>query len=147
MLWESVALWQVVGTLGVLLCFLELFVPGFILLPIGIGFLLATPFCAFFSAPESAFLAIALSEIAVFAAARKFRPTQGKEGLKTGSEGLIGQNVHVLEAISPSQRGYVQLYGDRWVAYTDDPLGFHPGDRAEIVGVDGNKVKIKHLTK
>jgi membrane-bound serine protease (ClpP class) len=51
----------------------------------------------------------------------------------TGAEGLIGEGAVVVERCAPD--GTVRLRGEIWRARSAVPLA--PGDRAEVMAVDG----------
>ncbi len=136
--------WQFFASMCVVFIFLEVFVPGFVMLPIGIASLLTAPFTFFFDNWLSQLLIFGFNLIAVFVIFIKLvRPKIKKERFKTNIETLVGSYAEVTESFSGSKTGYVKLYGDRWQAYSDDHADFKIGDRVEIVRLDGNKVVVR----
>jgi membrane protein implicated in regulation of membrane protease activity len=135
--------WQLFLAIGVVLAVLEIFVPGFVLMPIGVAFAATAPVAAFTASLPLQLAALTIALVSVFLAARRFAPELGKPAVYTGVEGMVGCECEVVETISASQPGYVRLYGDRWQArtYSLEPLPV--GARAVIVKLEGNKVLVE----
>ncbi len=137
--------WQVFAAIGICLSVGEIFIPGFIALPIGLGFILVAPIAYFSNSIVLQLIALALIEVVVFLLLRKFRPEMSKPTVYSNTEGMLGKECEVIEAVSAKQSGYVKLYGDRWQAKTYSMRTFKQGDRVVISRIDGNKVFIEEL--
>lgn len=136
--------WQIFAAIGVLLAVAEIFMPGFIVLPIGIGFLLTAPVAMATDSLGVQLAALAIIEVIVFVLMRRYGPKLGKTQTYSAAEGMVGQECEVIEDITPSRLGYVKLYGDRWQAksFTETLL---KGSRATIVKLEGNKVIVEAM--
>lgn len=137
--------WQVFAAIGICLCIAEIFIAGFVALPIGVGFLVVAPFAFFTDSFALQLVVLSIAELAVFFTLRRFRPDMAKPAVYSNTEGMIGQECEVTEPISAKQSGYVKLYGDRWQAKTHSTRTFKIGDRVIINRIDGNKVYIEGL--
>lgn len=126
--------------IGVLLMVAEIFVPGFVLLPIGLGILTA----AFWTyVTDSTTLVIVLAAVhsaIVFLICHRYFRNKPQESLRTNVDHMIGQKVIVTEAIHPQQGGYVKLYGDSWKAHMSDDSVAEVGEEVIIQSLSGNKV-------
>ncbi|MBI3805249.1 MAG: nodulation protein NfeD [Nitrospirae bacterium] len=61
----------------------------------------------------------------------------------TGAEGLIGAIGVAQTALSPS--GMLQVHGELWKAESDEPVA--AGEKAEVVKVDGLRLRVKKVKK
>jgi membrane-bound serine protease (ClpP class) len=66
--------------------------------------------------------------------ARMVKPTTGKEGL-VGEEGIASTTI--------AREGKVAVHGEFWNAVSDQPI--EKGDRIQIIGTIGLKVKVKKI--
>lgn len=137
--------WQIFLLMGIALAVLEIFVPGFILLPIGVGFALTAPVTLLTDSLPVQLVALAGLEGVVFFLARRYGPIAQRPTVYSGTEGMIGQECEVTEEISASRPGYVRLYGDRWQAKTHSLMPLLVGTRARITRFEGNKVYVEPL--
>ncbi len=126
---------------GVVLCVSEIFVPGFVLLPVGLGALVAG--CvAYFDAPTTwVLLTWSASAIIFWLSARSFYKKLTPEELKTGIEALVGKEAKVVEEII-DEKGRVKIFGDEWAVINENNLTVPVGEKVKIVGFEGNKLKI-----
>ena len=135
--------WQFFLGLGILLMVSEIFVPGFVMLPIGLAFIMTSAMTPFTDDLILQFLFLGLNLIFVFFVITKFiKPKFKKTSLKTNAEALVGSEAEVTEAITEGHTGYVKLYGDRWQAYSNQKQSFSVGEKVLIEKLDGNKVII-----
>lgn len=149
MYWEvfgyQVPDWQIYVTLGVLFMCAEVFTAGFVLLPIGIAFILTAAFTTFvFNLPLQLVL-LAINSLVVFFLFRKFvTPRFTLSHMKTNVDSMIGKEAIVIEPISADgSRGYVKLYGDEWRALPMEPTPIEKGTRVTIEKLEGNKVYVR----
>ena len=98
----------------------EIFVPGLILLPIGLGFLVSAVFSVFITNTAVLYLVTAVCVGAVFLLFRK--AFHGKEDAPpaTAVDAMIGKEVIILEEVTSSKPGNAKLYGDTWKALSVD---------------------------
>ncbi len=141
---SSLPPWQILATLGVLLMVAEMFVSGFVLLPIGVAFLL-TALASLKVQDWPVLLAILGGfQVAMFWLFQKvLKKYHSKTRAYTGAEGMIGAECVVTEPISSAQSGYVKLYGDLWQARSTGTASFKAGQRVVITKIDGNKVFVE----
>lgn len=137
-------LWQILAGTGLLLILMELFVPGFILLPAGIAIVLTSLVATLLTDWRVILLVLAAFEVATFVVFRFAFPRTGSA--TTGADAMVGKQCEVIQAIGPSA-GYVKLYGDEWQAVAERGASFIPGDRVEITRLDGNKVWVKAVSR
>lgn len=137
--------WEVLITIGVALMIGEIWLGGFVLLPIGIAFAVTGLLAPYI--PHTGFLLAMLAtlQLVAFLAFRSwFRRRPGNTALKTNAEGMIGQEAIVDEPVS-LESGYVKLYGDRWPARTRNSSPLPKGTRVRIEQLDGNKVFVQPI--
>ncbi len=129
--------------IGAVLMVLEIFVPGFVLLPIGLGIFTA----AFWTyVTDSTTLIIGLAAVhagIVFWISHKFYSKKSTPVYKTNTDKMIGQKVIVTEPIHPQLGGYIKLYGDFWKAMSLDNASIEAGEEVIIESLDGNKVIVR----
>lgn len=142
----EVAAWQTFATFGVTFMLLEVFVPGFVLLPIGVAALLTVPVAYYVDEWLTQLSFFGLSLIVVFTFFVKVvRPRLTKENYNTNVDSMVGRVVEVTETIVAGGTGYVKLYGDRWQAYSSHDGEFAKGEKVKIVEIDGNKVVVEKI--
>jgi membrane protein implicated in regulation of membrane protease activity len=126
----------------------ELLVTGFVLLPLGLAFLVTALVSVFVTSWAALLIILAIAEVGVFLVFKKYlRKYRGQTNLYTNAEGMVGQECVVLEPISIEKGGYVKLYGDHWPARTTSQRTFQKGDRVVITKVEGNKVFVEPLNE
>ncbi len=141
-----VSAWKVLVGIGVVLIISEIFVPGFVMLPAGIGFLLAAIVGAFTNQWIPLLAALAASELVVFWFFKNvLKSYHGKTKAYTNAEGMIGAECRVTEAIVSGGTGYVKLYGDLWMAKSTTGEALEKDLRVVIVKTEGNKVYVERM--
>ena len=142
----GVQAWKILVSIGFVLGIFEIFVPGFVLLPIGIACITTAIFSLFISSWTALLVILAVNIICVLLIFHMFiRPKLKKQTLNTGASGMVGKEVTVIQDISPEQSVYVKLYGDEWMAIPREGVSFQKGEKAIIESVDGNKVHIQKV--
>ena len=130
---------------GVLLTILEMVVPGFILLPIGVGFIVSGIAGYLIGMPtpyELGLLAVCLAASWIFFS--KFVNSKSRTRTPTNFEGLIGKVGVVQEGIRPESSGYVKIFGDSWQATSASPLNsIEVGTQVKIVATVDNKIIVE----
>jgi membrane protein implicated in regulation of membrane protease activity len=139
--------WYII--ISVLLIILEIFVSGFVLLPIGLAGL-CTAVVAYFR-PElwlHGVFFICGSGLAVIALA-KLRENINRT-TPAGAMGPVGQ-VGIVVALPTVSGGFqVKIFGDTWEVLEskqsqDQEGGLEVGSRVRVTGVSGNKILIEKI--
>lgn len=133
--------WHLLTLAGIGFIILEILVPGFILLPIGVGFL-ATALASLWVTDQTAILLILGANILIFLfVVRRFFQPSDAPTLATGVDDMVGKQAQVVEAIDGDKlTGYVKLYGDQWRAIGPSGTVIAKGQTVTITAIDGNKV-------
>lgn len=133
--------WHLLTMAGIGFIILEILLPGFILMPIGLGFL-ATALAAVWVTDDTAILLILGANILVFLFfVRRFFQPSAEPTLATGADDMVGKTVVVVEEIDAAGlKGYVKLYGDLWRAIGPEGQTIAKGQTVTITAIDGNKV-------
>lgn len=141
----SVETWQIYVLIGIILAILEIFVPSFILLPIGVGFLATAPVAVFVPSLIVQFICLAINiSFCLFVFRKLFVRDQDKGSIKTNADNLVGQTGMVEEPIDGDQSlGYVKIYGDSWKAFTNPGVKIDQGTKVTVVKLDGNKIGVE----
>lgn len=138
--------WAFFMVIGVLLMIAEIAAPGFVLLPIGVGFILTGFIALFIDQLPILFAILALIEVIIFIFSKKYlRKFFRTSTVATAVEGMIGKEAVVMEPIRPGEVGQVKLYGDLWTAQSSGRLTLEKGTRVRIVKIDGNRVIVEPL--
>lgn len=108
--------WQVWLLAGVALSIAEMMVPGFFLLSMGLGCLVAALSSLFLDSLPWQVMAFAGGSLVAFVF---FRPLAGRMQKKPqpfNAEAYIGREGHVTEAVGPAPSGRIFLGGEIWKA-------------------------------
>lgn len=145
----NIEIWQIYVIIGVILMISEIFAPGFILFPIGIGVLATALFTLFIEETTWQIVILAINiAVALFLIRKYFHSKDSPNELKTNVENMIGKEAIVEHQIDNSNnQGYVKLYGDSWRALSSESEVIPKGTRVKIEGIDGNKVIVSNFTK
>ncbi len=137
-------LWQLFLILGLVLCALEILLPGVILLPIGIGALVAAIPSEFIPLWATV-LVWALASLASWKFLYNYFGKANKNDYQSGVDAMLGISVRVIEAIDPDTgKGTVELYGDAWTVMNAD-VKIETGAEVKITQVTGNRVKVQRI--
>lgn len=141
-------LWLTLLIIGLVFMLAEAVVPGFVIFPLGVGFVLAAGVAALTNNLYIILPAFAVFQVVSFYLVRKYlKDVLHNPRLRTTAEGMIGVEATVVESIHPGKTGYVKLYGDTWQArcYTERELT--PGTLVTITKIDGNKVWVQPINE
>ena len=137
--------------LSVILIILEIYAPGFILLPIGIAGLI-TSVVAYFR-PEiwlHAVFFICGSGFALIALSRFRETEENKPNPQGGGHGLIGQTGTVVSLPAEGKPMQVKIFGDVWdviegsvTAENLEQIAL--GSHVKVTGIVGNKISIESI--
>lgn len=141
-------LWLQLLVIGIVLMLAEAVIPGFVVFPIGVGFILAAGVAVFTNNLYIIIPVFALFQVVSFYLVRKYmKDIFHNPRARTTAEGMIGAEATVTEAIAPGKAGYVKRYGDTWQARSYAEKELAPGTLVTITKVDGNKVWVQPLNE
>lgn len=129
---------------GLILCVLEIVVPGFVLLPIGFGFILGGLAGYLFEISVlGQWLAVAGCLIVSWLLFKRIARTTKRKQIPSNMGALIGREGTIVEPFD-AEKGvaYVRVYGDDWRIVWNEALSVQPGDRVRISSHDGNLVQV-----
>ncbi len=139
-------IWQILVVAGTILALAEAIIPGFIILPVGVGLILTGVIAAFTENTVLIWISFFVFEFSSIYLARKFLGRAlNRPKILTAAEGMIGQSAVVTEPIEPGQTGYVKLYGDQWMALSYSRELIRVGEKVVISKIDGNKVWVERV--
>jgi len=128
---------------GLALIIVEVLTPGsFFFACIGIGALIAGLTSVFVIEAWVQFLIfIIASLLSIYLIRPMVKPFLKHGIIKSNVDGLIGLKAVVTEAIDPPHFGMVKVAGEIWRAQSEEKID--AGAMAEILAVDGTKLKVK----
>lgn len=131
--------------IGIVLLILEVVIPGFILLPIGIAFVLTGVVAYFFPAIEVTLIALAILAPLCFFAIKKIFKKNSSPSVPTNFDGLIGKQGITEEDIPAGERGYIKVYGDSWKAEGLTSEALPKGTKVVVDHVEGTKIFVRKV--
>ena len=139
---EVAVIFLVVG-LG--LCAAEIAAPGLVLLPFGVGALIAALTGFVGAAPLVQALVFVGSSLAAFVAMRPLarRLNQSDEDEGIGARRLVGSRALVLEDIPANDSGMVRIDREQWRAETVDDTALPAGSAVTVTEVRGTRVIVE----
>ncbi|MBX3039599.1 MAG: NfeD family protein [Bdellovibrionaceae bacterium] len=137
---EMSTLWIVIG---IVLVIGEMLTGGFFLLFIALG-AFAGALASSLGAPFFA-QALVCAVIAVAGGLLLRKPIQARLMKTMVVEGDVGKEIHVDQQMPPHQQTRITYQGTSWLATNLDSDALKVGDRAVIVGVDGNILLIRKI--
>ena len=139
----SMEVWQLLFAAGILMAAMEIFVPGFVLLPIGLGLILSSLFAPFVGSWPLLMVIMAVNiSVVLYLMHRFVKPLMESHSVKSNADGMVGKVAVVIEEITATT-GRVKLYGDEWRAFTSDNEKIPQGAQVTIEKIDGNKVQVR----
>lgn len=140
--------WHWWAALAIVLFILEIFVPGFFLLCLGIGCVGASGTAALGGnvglqlAAFSVFSVVSILTIRPLLMKRMWNAPE----VKTNVDALVGQRGRVTQDFEPGLRlGRVSAAGDDWRAESMSDRSLRIGDLVEVVRVESNTLIVKPL--
>lgn len=141
-------LWIQLLVVGTILVLAETVIPGFVIMPIGIGFILTAGVTAITNNLYVITTFAGVFQLLSFYLTRKYMKKAFEPPKKrTTAEGMLGQEAIVTEEITPGGNGYVKLYGDLWMAKSFNERPLPAGSKVTITKIDGNKVWVQPLNE
>lgn len=134
---------------GVLLCAIELVAPGLVILPFGVGALVASITGFLGAAPvvqAVVFLVVSLvAFVALRPIAKRLNAGDSQDGV--GARRLIGAHGVVLEHIDPGETGLVRVDREEWRAEAMHGDGLVVGTAIRVVDVRGTRVVVEPASR
>ena len=127
----------------------EIFVPGFLLLPLGLGAAVAA-IVAFAGAGVPWQLgAFVVSSAALFAALRPLarRLNQAPDPAGVGANRMVGERGVVLDRLGPDDPGLVRVGREEWRADSRGEHVIEPGAHVRVVEVQGTRVIVEPVER
>ena len=128
-------------TIGVVLCVLEIFIPGFVIFPIGLGAISAGVLALFGGDTTWVLITWTVTSLVFWMMCRKIFKKMTPEDTKTGIEALVGKEAKVVEEIN-GDNGRVKVFGDEWQVINGRNEIIPVGKKVKVVGFEGNKLKV-----
>jgi membrane protein implicated in regulation of membrane protease activity len=129
---------------AVALSALEIVMPGFVLLPFGLGAAVAALAGALGADVAVQVVVFLLASFAFFLGLRPLARrlnAAGPSGI--GAERLVGATGTVLDAIAPHDVGLVRIDREEWRAEADAEAALAPGTQIEVIEVRGTRVVVR----
>lgn len=141
--------WQLWIVVAIILFIAEAFVPGFVLMCLGIGCLFAVVPAALDWGLKMQILLFSIGTLVGFFGARPVftRYFYGKsKHVRTNVDALTGETGQVVEAIDEhGASGRVLVRGDNWRAVSDSGEPIPAGRKVRVTRVEGNKLFVQPL--
>jgi len=137
-------LWEILAVCAVCLSALEVFMPGFILLPIGLAFGITAIAAIFLNSWLAVLICLGLSLfLMVWLFSKKIKSVRTQSAYQTNVSGLIGQELKITKAFSKGEYGEAKVYGDNWTVYSKSESSYDEGSKTRVISVDGNKLVVE----
>jgi membrane protein implicated in regulation of membrane protease activity len=131
---------------GILLSAVEIVAPGLVILPFGLGAVVASIVGFLGGPPLLQAVVFLVASFAFFIGLRPLarRLNAGVTGDGVGSRGLIGATAVVLADIPSGETGMVRVerYREEWRAEAVDDADLQAGDRVRVVEVQGTRLMV-----
>lgn len=135
-------LWQVFVVIGIVLSAAEMLVPGFVLLPIGLGFFAGAVTSLWFVEPVAAWIALAVCVALSSWLCAKFLKPVSQSNYQSNADRLVGQTTLLLVAVTPAGLGQIKVSGDVFFVRTDDGQPLAAGASVKILRFEGNRAVV-----
>lgn len=132
---------------GIVLLIAEVFIPGFAVAALGLAGIVTGLAALYGAGLNGQLLIFAVTSLFVFITIRplvlKYLDRRDVQ-VQTNAEALVGRMAIVSERIDPqAHTGRVDVFGDNWRAIAVDNAVCEPGQRVEVVRVEGTKLFVK----
>ncbi|TAJ99888.1 MAG: NfeD family protein [Candidatus Manganitrophaceae bacterium] len=141
--------WQIWIFTGIALFIVEAFVPGFVLMFVGIGCLMAGLAAYLGAGYDVQAAALLITTVAGYLSIRPlfmkyFYAAPGR--IRTNVKALIGKSGFVLERIDPRTRsGRVLIDGEDWKGISIDESVIEVNEKVQVIRVEGSKLLVERL--
>jgi len=143
-------IWLIWLLIAVIMFILEIFTPGFFAACLGIAaainsiIILIIPGISYILQIIIFSILSILSFILIRPFVMKYLYKNDKDK-KTNADSLIGKKGKIIKSINPSEYGALKIYGDEFIALSEDGTPIEAGTEVEIVKLDGIKVIVKKV--
>jgi membrane protein implicated in regulation of membrane protease activity len=136
--------WQIWVIVGIVLCTLEIFAPGFFLMSLGVGCFIAGVSALVFGIKGQITFFI-IGSIVSFFLARKliYYNKEDDQEPQFGAKSMVGREGYVEEKVT-DREGYVKIGGEVWPARSAGGE-IEPGAKVKIERLEGNKFYVSEL--
>jgi membrane protein implicated in regulation of membrane protease activity len=141
-LFSGIEAWQIWVIVGIILCIVEIFTPGFFLMALGAGCFVAAVGSLYSSLNWQIVFFVAGSIIFFFGSRKLFLPRKSESKDKFGMERLLGKSGSAIGEIT-SDSGYVKVGGEKWPARTEEDMTIPDSTTVEIFHFDGNRLIVR----
>lgn len=139
--------WHIWVIGAIVLCILEMLIPAFVLISLGLGCLVASLAAGLHLGAEIQIAAFIAGTLGAFFGLRPIFTKycyKASPGIKTNVDALIGKTGRVTETINYElNSGRVLVGGDDWKAVARDGGVIDKNSKVEVVGVEGSKIYVR----
>lgn len=138
-------IWLVAG-LALLLA--EILTSGFLVATFGVAMILTSVLAFLEMGWREQLIGFAVASVFVLAAVRPIFLRylyRGDREARTNIDALIGQSGIVRQRVGQMRGGRVQVGGEDWSAVTREAVSIDPGERVEVLRVEGATVVVKRV--
>jgi len=141
-LFSGIEAWQIWVIVGIMLCIIEIFTPGFFLMALGAGCFVAAGGSLFSGLNWQILFFVAGSVIFFFVSRKILLPRESESKEKFGMERLVGRSGSAIGAIT-SDSGYVKVGGEKWPARTEENITIPDSTTVEVFDFHGNRLIVR----
>ena len=140
----ALSAWHLWVIAAIVLFIAEVMIPGFLVACFGMGCLASAAAAALGLGPKWQLLAFTVGTLVVYVGIRPLflRHLYGRASpVKTNVDALVGRVGVVTETLDPvTHQGRVKVGGEDWRGVPADDVAIEPGQRVEVLRVDGTKL-------
>ena len=133
---------------GLALLVAEILTSGFLVAAFGVAMMLTSVLAFLEMGWRAQLIGFAVSTVFVLAAIRPLFLRylyRGDREARTNVDALIGQTGVVRQRVGQMRGGRVQVGGEDWSAVSREDVPIDPGERVEVLRVEGATVVVKHV--
>lgn len=142
---QDIEIWKLLMSFGILLIGAEIFIPGFIALPIGLALIITAAFTPLFSSVSPVLMLLAVNLlIMLFIFQWILKKKFSTDELASNADALIGKEAIAVTKISHIP-GQAKVFAEIWTAITENNDLIAEGEKVVICRIDGNKLVVTKL--
>lgn len=143
-------IWLVWILIAIVMFIVEIFTPGFFAACLGIAAAISAIIVLVLPKISTILQIIIFSILSIlsFIAIRPFAIKylyKNQKNSDTNADGLIGKKGKIIKSITPSNYGSFKIYGDEYMALSEDGSPIEEGTEVEVVKLDGIKVIVRKI--
>ena len=143
---SGIEAWQIWVIVGIILCIIEIFTPGFYLMALGTGCFVAAGGSLFLGLNWQIVLFVAGSILFFFGSRKLLLPRMAAPKEKFGMESLVGKRGFTIGEVT-ADSGYVKVGGEKWPARTEENITIPDSIAVEVVDFQGNRLLVRSREK